>query len=71
MNMRTKLIATAGLAAALGMGTSAYAAGTVTATYFTLAPDNPDVGTHNYGPGNAVTDTLGPDGLPVEKSAGL
>ena len=44
----------------------------MTASYNTLTPDNPDIGYgHNYGWGNAVTNTLGPDGLPVEKSTGL
>ena len=68
--MGKKLIAAAALLSAVGLGTSAYASA-VSATYDTLTPDNPDIGTNSYGRGEAVTDTLGPNGFPVEKSAGL
>lgn len=69
--MGKSLVAAAALLTALGMGTSADAAGTVSATFNTITAANPDV----EGPitgvvSGLVKSTLGPDGLPVESTPG-
>jgi fibro-slime domain-containing protein len=65
------VLGAAAVLAAAGLGTSAYAAGSVTATFNTLTSSNPDV----EGPVTGVVlgevqNTLGPNGLPVESFAG-
>jgi fibro-slime domain-containing protein len=71
MIMKHKILAAAVALAGMAGAPAAYAAGSVSASYFTLTSSNPDTGGAITGvePG-LVKSTLGPDGLPVESTAG-
>jgi fibro-slime domain-containing protein len=64
-------VGAAALLAAMAAVSAAHAAGSVSASYWTLTSSNPDVGGPITGVVTGlVKSTLGPDGLPVESSPG-
>jgi fibro-slime domain-containing protein len=73
MIMKHTIVAAAVALAGVAVAPAAYAAGSVTASYFTLTSSNPDVEGPIPGGGatlGLVKTTLGPNGLPVESALG-
>src|ERR1700727_421334 len=71
MIMKHKIVAAAVALAGAAIAPAAYAAGSVSASYFTITSLDPDTEAPITGvvPGLVQT-TLGPDGLPVESAPG-
>jgi hypothetical protein len=69
--MKHKIVAAAVALAGLAVAPAAYAAGSVSARYFTLTSSNPDVegSLTGFVPG-LVQSILGPNGFPVETTPG-
>ncbi len=61
---------TGATAALLALTAPAFAAGTVSATYYTLTSNNPDVENGTGTTSGLIASMLGPDGLPVELTPG-
>ena len=70
--IRSQVIVAAALTlAGMALAPNAYAAGSVSASYWTLSSSNPDTGGAITGVVTGlVKSTLGPDGLPVESTPG-